>query len=775
MRTIGFNRIKAAAIQVGIIGFGVALCSLAKAQDRRGDRHVFQGRSNTGITRYSQSRDLYPECAKYNQKGIPADVYSACMDAVDAADLVAYKRATPIGCEDGYYAGFSEGLYDGSNMAVQRPSIYEPNLTSQGYAEGQAIAPQYQSSTSAASNAGVEPGNRDGASDVRIAWQNAATGTHQIPGKNKTPRTVTYTDSPLANPYTAVGLPRRTLPEMAMAEQYDPNNLYLYNQNRSRSRLCNIAVNRNFRIGDYYRNDGRYSYDRDRAYDGTAAFNLWIANSIKVDSRDMVSQRRGDRRSGPTRSSLNGNRYSSLVGQTRTSEDQSSGGSTTVTTPPAQPTQPAVVYDLGKIYKETFVSAYSYYADQFYAQGFDDMDDNGATDGWNIGIGVGLEYARQESKVSGFNDTFRKMEQNAYASSYQTHYSVSYDTTFAFHQNNPVLTARLLDVVGEVVDDIIQPGQKIYAIYEVVNAGGKAAVPQVQLQGSGIASSNTTQIAVPAVNVVKVANTSLIGQINPNLGNFADAEILLVVAGADAAPLRKQVVRQVTLESLTSTAIPQSGVAKVTIVVKNQSTKIATPESVRITITDTAGHKIERDLGKLTQAQALSVSDLELQGNDELALLNTQVGVKARVSVGTAIVADSNVVAAQPNTAARWVDVAAIFNARVQDAANAAKANAALEQLIADVTAEIHGDNERGIRAIGNNDYADRRKVGATLMFQIMEQFKKPQSAAAKAKYAELGDKLLKSGVDRGLNAGIHFGKSKGRKQFLSWLGQLDP
>jgi hypothetical protein len=818
------------SLQLSLVGVGLSLVfpAPAFAQTRGREYRGYKGQ-NPGVTRFERDRDLYPECAKYvgnAQNQIPRAVYDACVDAVDAADLVARKRATPIGCEDGYFTGFSEGLYEGANWTRSDRGAQDV-----GFQEGLSAALAYQGATQPAEEDGVRLGESQGSGQAREAWVRAL--NQPAPAFQPQPAIgVQYSvsQSRYANPYQSMGLQERSLGEMIAIEKYDPANMALFQEDRRKSRICagfNGRQRQNFSAGDYYRNDGRYQYDHQRAYDGRAAFDSWISGRQAFDANDVRQGRRGDSRSGPTRSSLNANRYRDLKDQiitvqpgaepaggggvegprgnsSGTSNGNPNGGrngngasadgrrgtptptpaaatptptpATPTPTPvPATPTPAPIVYNLGEIYKNTFQNAYRYYAEEAYSRGFYALLDDGANDGWQIGVNVGYQFAHQNGRVMGFNHQFRELEKDAYQLGYQKQFGAAYQKTFDYYRTTAVIAADLIEIMGATDDGILQPGETIHGIYEIRNYGGVPAQLQVQFQGEAIERSNVINVAVPAGKSAKFADTRLAGVMNPGLSNFARPEILLAVTGGhqpQLSSIRREVTRQVTLEGVSAVASAASGVAQVQITLLNRSPKLQTPDDVKIWVTTSvrgvtlAGGtaSVSQNLGRMTANQKLVTPVISLSGISGLALLNEQVEIEVRVAIGNTGVANSGKVTVRQSASSRLTDLAKVFDGSAQkaDVGSQAEARAAMAQLASEIGEEV--------RNIKNNRYA--KDPEGTLMYEVMLAYRShPQSESAKKLYRELASQLRE--FSKKLR-GVGMFNSKGSKEFNRWMSELE-
>lgn len=785
MRNTSFIRIKDVVILIGIIGFGIAVCALAQAQTTRGgyqgartqNRGEYRGYTkgqDQGVTRYSRDRDEFSDCRKkyLGKPGIPSEVYAACVDAITDAKSIASRVATAFGCEDGYYTGLAQGLWDGAD------SFANDNVS---YLDGREAAtnalntdPGLKDAAASAYTHGANRGDNDAASDVRTLWVKAV--DRGLPAPLAAPKSdLEFTDSPFNSPYGAYGAfypAPLSLEQMAMNEQYDASNLRLYNERNRHSRICNdcefIRPKNGFRVKDYYSKDGRYQLDRNRAIDGKDAFDGF------VNGRYRDASSRGNAR------------YNQLKGKTITV--QAAGQSSADTTAPKpsdaspgnkplgnrgvsgngngqRPTAAPIVYSLEEIYKTNFITSYSYYAEKFYSDGFYDMRDDGYDDGYWIGANIGRNYSGQQGFVSSFNTGFRNLERNAYNDGYRQGYASAYANEYTRYRTAPVISAELIDVVDLVDDGILQPGESTYAIYSIKNYGGVAGDLQVQLQGAGIQSSSSSSIQIPAMSSKRFEDTRLVGVINPDLKSLSAAEIYLSVTGGDQpqlSPISRSVTHQVTLEGTAYETETAAGVVKVKVSLLNRSPKIPTTDDVKVVVSDNNGRRVEKNLGRLKASELVNPEPIDVTGYRPLDVYQNKITYVVQVSIGDKVVATSQGIRVQEAPDKAHIDLVAIFDKTAQKAETQADALAALDQLIAEVTEEV--------KLIGNNTYKD--SPAGTLLYTVMGTFRAhPQSAAAKTLYSEFASKIRP--LDRNLNAAIHFRKSRGRKQFLAWMDEL--
>lgn len=794
-------RIKEVAIQIGMIGLGVALCSFAKAQTRSHEYHRYQGQA-PAIKRSDRRKDEFAECRnKYLKKGIPAEVFDACISGIQDAEDMAREEATRMGCEDGFYTGFAAGLYDGAEYYKNDQIEFSQGMSS-GLQRAMSVLDRDAQSggrlMGSANRAGSAKGSSDGDGDARTDWTNAL--DRGLPQSNPRPSSdLTFTQSEFQFPYGQLVAQPLSLEQLARERSYDVNKLGAYHDKTRRSRVCNefrLSRRNDFRGGNYYRKDGRYSADRSRAVDGKAAFERWNKGQVTLNSRGGG---RGESRSSATRQKqLQGRKIEVAAegetavtpnekpaekpanpagtdtrgGDSRTAGNgpRGNGGATGTPAPtgtPASAPKPAVVYDLWQIYSENLQAAYAYYADDFYSLGFYDLIDDGSDVGFEAGIGAGLEYAHQQGRIAGFDREFRQQEFLSYNRAYRDEYQSQYARTFNHYRTTPVVRAQLLDVVETVKDGIFQPGEAIKAIYAIKNYGGVAANLTAQLQGAGIASSNAAPIVVPAVTSKNVADGVLTATLNPSLESLNNAQILLVVSGGEEtqrSAIERQVTRQVTLDGVRYEPVAPAGVVKVTVTVKNRSPIIATSDDVKVVIADNSGNRVEPNLGTLKAGETLQPPAFELRNVDPLSIYLGRVSFTVQVFKGTQLIAKSGVIAVAPNAQTATSDLAAIFDLSVQDPAKAAQANAALEQLVAEVSEEIED--------VKNSTY--EKNPEGTLLNEVVKAYQKrgAQSANAKGRYREFANKIRP--LSKRLTTNRLFGrKSKGEKAFLGMLDTL--
>jgi hypothetical protein len=143
-----------------------------------------------------------------------------------------------------------------------------------GDLEGYQSASYVNNGTQAAKNKGAEYGVQSGAGDARNTWISAL--DRGIPQADPQPKAnLSFTDSPYANPYASFNPAPLSLEQMAWEAKVDASRLSIYNYQDSR--LCgdrSLLRDRNsFSMKGYYRADGRYRFDRNRALDGKLSMN----------------------------------------------------------------------------------------------------------------------------------------------------------------------------------------------------------------------------------------------------------------------------------------------------------------------------------------------------------------------------------------------------------------------------------------------------------------------------------------------------------------------
>lgn len=782
-----------------VAALSLAFCSLVQAQTR-GDYHRYQGQ-RPNYTRNDPRRDAYDHCRKnYLKRGIPAEVFAACVDAIKDAEEAARYEATAAGCENGFYTGFANGLYYGSedyrnhrgefNLGMNAGKQCAFDLIDHDNDRGDRRLMR------SANNAGWNKGNSEGDSDARETWVSAL--DRGIPQPNPHPeKELNFANSEWSFPYgQLVGQPL-SLEQLAQERQYDINTFALYRKNNRRSRICNersyYRDRSNIKGGQYYSKNGQYSTDRNAAINGQGGFDRWVANKTNFNARDARNNQSG--RNGGTRAKELQNKKIEVAADqigdeqpqnsTNTNSNPGRGGNNGgrgnankpdsvankgATAPTGQPqqqpsTKPPVVFDLWQIYADNFRSAYPYYAKDFYDDGFEDMLDEGANDGYGFGVGIGMEYSRQNGRVEGFNSAFRDEEHKVYNNAYQAQYFAKYDETFKDYQHNPVVRAQLLDIVETEKDGIFQPGEQIKAIYKLINYGGVEARVNAQLAGGGIESSNSAPAVIPAVTSKNVADGVLTATINSQLQSLQNAQIVLVVTGTKKevppSPIERTVTRQVTMDnSVSYNPLAAAGVVQVSLTVRNQSPLIPTSDDVSVVAVDNQGHRANLNIGVLPKGKVHPVS-VEIKGIDPLSIYLDQVSFSVQVYKGKQLMGQSQAIGVRHNDETEKADLAKIFDDAAQSPSDLARAQAAKVQLVKEIQEEVTGARTK-----------DYKNPEGTLVYEVVKAHnaRGTQSASAKERYKELANEIR--GFSKKLRVLGLFGK-KGEKAYLNLVNEL--
>ena len=637
---------------------------------------------NTPPAQYSECREKYINST--------ARIYSACSFGVDEARRMAERFGGGKGRIEGYLRGFSWGLYRG----VQSGSS-DSQQQSIGAALNSDLLGRIDRAVKSGADQGTNQGKAQGASEAMRRFHQAL-DSGSFPSSRLDVIPEPAFSSQVTDPYVQfVGQPE-TVEKMLHDPNQDLSSIKIYSSYDS----VFLGDAPRFNLWDYYFGDGTYRFEMAQWVDPSAALRQW--QSRPIDSKPQYEALGSDQITIPVQNPAPG-----------------APGTTTQSV------------DLKEIFRKSFVNAYGYYVNYSFSQNFYTSLDEGQRTGEAIGKQVGLRYAKSSSEVKAFNAKFKRDEKDAFVSVYRGAYSDGFSTTFQAYAEHPRPEIDSFDLYDETDDGIIQPGERVGVVFKVKNFGGKPTNLQARLDGVQNASVSPGY-AAPSLRTTLV-RTPLLGQMNPDIHASAMVNLLLNVSGNDFNSVTVQktaeVIRQVTPVAIEITPNVAEGSASVRVAVRNNS-RIPSSSGVRIELSDSRGHREERNLGIVLAGQTTN-STFVINGLNPIDLLvGNGIQVRAQMLLGDLAVDElaGTIFSKNPKT-----DLPYAFAAAAQDASRQDQALALSSELSERIRQETDSIERRGYK----------EHPGDTYLFGALSSYRsRSQAEAAKSLYSRLASSI---------------------------------
>jgi hypothetical protein len=150
-----------------------------------------------------------------------------------------------------------------------------------------------------------------------------------------------------------------------------------------------------------------------------------------------------------------------------------------------------------KRFEAVFQDSYGKYLSRYFDRHVQPAYNEGYRSGWDYGSQIAYEWSFRNGYSQGFNETATAAAQQSYGANYVGAYLRSYDEAFDRWMNHPHPEVIALSLREANDDGIFEPGEEIFADYELVNYGGGAGDLTVQLQGPDLKPVSET-VRVPA-------------------------------------------------------------------------------------------------------------------------------------------------------------------------------------------------------------------------------------------------------------------------------------
>jgi hypothetical protein len=631
----------------------------------------------------------YQECReKYINS--TARIYSACSFGVDEARRMAERFGGGKGRIEGYLRGFSWGLY--SSVQSNRASA---DAMAIGAALNADLLGRIERASLEGSTRGKSAGETRGASEARKRFTSALdSGMNPIEEIGAIPPSAF--SSRYQDPYSSlIGKPQ-TLDDMLKQPVEDLSQIRVYDSYDS----VFLGDVPRFNLFDYYFSDGTYRFEMARWVDPQAAIQQWLNRPIDTKPQ-----------------------YEALGTDTVQVAIQNPK--------PGEPATRAETIQLKEIFRKSFVNAYGWYVNYYFSQNFYTQLDLGQRTGEAIGKQVGLRYARESGEVKAFNQKFQRDERAAYDAVFADSYRNGFLSTFRDHASNPKPEVDGFDIIGELDDGILQPGERIAVSFRIKNYGKVATNGNAFLEGVQNALYSK-EIAIPALRSTEV-RTDFIGSISNSVQNSATLNIGLTLSGkgfgAFTVLQNARVMRQVTPIGIEIKTLAPTGQAIVAFNVRNHS-RMNSSSSVRVVLRDSLGRTLEENLGIIAGNQT-STAQFQLDGYSPLDLIRGPgITVRGQMFLGDLVIGElgGTILSKDPVG-----DLARAFAEQSQDATRSDLVRALQAELVDRITGETTNMERQGYERQGDSTYLQ----------QTLNAYRgKSQNSVAREAYASMARAL---------------------------------
>lgn len=626
----------------------------------------------------------FANCDAFERNNQPTH-HKVCQFATAEASRMANVFAGQEGRIEGYHRGYAWGLNQGIDLNINNVGEMRRGASELRY---------YENKLAIADELGIDKAEDDAtplaAQEVRKRF-NSAINTGNMPSDAFQVPQSFYNGEQNAFERFVGKVP--TLQEVIRRDRYN-SYLVVYND-FDRTYRDTPAVRR--RTVDMYSNDGIYRPVFDRYSNPDQIVQTWLNRRINSYERyDRLNQ-----------------------GAPRNADG-------------------TLVTDFQDLFRSIFSKSYMHFARYAFSRNFNDALDLGYFHGEDTGLEVGAEIARARGLQNAFDQEFRVRSINSYKDQFHRSYADSFKATYADYRDNAKVSIELLEVIGEVNDGIIQPGEKVALKFKVLNAGGKSSELRISAQGDVINGSSELK-RIDALQSTTLT-TGLIATVDPRLGNRARANVVLNVNGmTDSIGTNVSFLVQLTGQSASLNTLRGSALVNVT--AENVST-VATGRAIKAVLT--IGGKTFEAAGTNLEPGQVQKLVIDVQGIDPYSLITATVNGQLQLKL-----ADQQIEARAVNLSSnnRNADAIEYFdqlaNSRGFIPAGVG-AGTQTQKVLELLTSLNDNDTDRNSGRGGFNMY--RKDAGSTIAGQIRDtKVKREQSEQAKGQYARLGNIMMKA------------------------------
>ncbi len=778
------------------------------------DRH-YGGGQNQGISRMG-TPVFNTGCGQaYSQPGQQA-LLDACVRGGAAGMQTAQRYASQQGRNDGFRTGYAWGARYAIDNTRTDPSQMAAGQAALNTRDSPDMIQKLALADQAGATAGAQVGAPNGDQEAVARFHNAI-DTGVMPSQNiSTDDFARYNpqySSQFSDPYAQTIGRVYNEADILNNQRIDYGNVTFYNNGYDTDIYGNAPQ---FRPGDFYRQDGRYGFDRNESLSGRRAFEIFLnkggfdrsgysslgnvqiitgyTNPAPAPSAPVATPaptptpaptNPGNNGGGPQGGNhgQGGNGGGGGQGGGHNGGGQAGGnngggqhgpgtGGPTGPTAPTTPTTPTAPtgsvgpqpiytnYDLKQIYQQAFIQSYENIAPFYYNNSYNDLLDDGTNAGAYVGTQVGQRLAFQTGLVTAYTSQFRQRENNAFyfgtpsLPGYQAAFKNAFDAEYLNYATHPQIGVDSFSIAGVRDDGIVEPGEGITASFIVRNYGGVDATLPITL-GGDVSGAKATVIVAPKLKTLR-QNGSLTANISSNVASQSNANVVLNI-GDKRIPLSQYVTRQVTSGAANYSADYAHGTISVSLPIKNVS-RVNSYDTVKVIVTDSLGRTQTLPIGFLAGGQVWS-TPVNLTGFDQLDMIDGKITVQMQALLGSVSVGSATVIV---STNDRLNLIASAFEVIAQGTDEALKTKI-VNRIYSDVKDEAV-----------NARVSEYNNIDSLINALVSAKSSHLQTATTIAAYSKLADTLAPIVKQmRGARIGIFGGRSVNQKFLEKQLNAL--
>lgn len=456
----------------------------------------------------------YGYCDRYASQ--TAKHVLACSFGLDEASRMAERFGGGHGRLEGFYRGYSWGLY-------KTVDIYDSDEREMD--NGARSVDSLGSYFASAQDAGKRDGKADagsrGGADARERFYKAVDKGTGLPSAEVKVPAVTYTGERDAYAHYVGKIP--TVQEI-LRQDSNLNEIKIY---RSFDRTY-LGEPRIMRTQDLWFEDGVYRFERERWYEPNAAFQTWL--TIPLESKAKYQNLNVD-----------------------VAIDSTTG---------------KPVADFQAIFQDAFLQSYAYYVNYAFSKEFHVNLNEGQRQGEEVGIQIGKRIAFQRGLARAFDAKYLEVSRSSYQGAFSQAYGESFKSYYDYYKNNTVLDLAFQSVIEADRDGVVQPGEAFSTKFKVVNVGGVGSRLDYTVDGDVVEPLQFSDSIAPLSS--KVITSKNIGRIDPRLNARDTARVVLKVNGLEDQ-YRQTVNRLLELTNYNGRVSVLDGSGQVQVALKNIS------------------------------------------------------------------------------------------------------------------------------------------------------------------------------------------------------------
>jgi len=195
----------------------------------------------------------------------------------------------------------------------------------------------------------------------------------------------------------------------------------------------------------------------------------------------------------------------------------------------------------------------------------------GYADGWRYGVAVNAEWNYRQGYAEGFDDGVRASAALSFPFLIDRAYAAAYDAEYRRWSDNAVPSFLALRVIDENDDGVVEPGEGVRLLGEILNYGGAPGSFDVHVDGTVLAEAEATTVRLPARSRTELEPITL--RVSDRVAPRTQGDLTVAVAD-ERESLPIYVSRPLEIEGRTVVdAEPLAGRARLVLTVANRSRK----------------------------------------------------------------------------------------------------------------------------------------------------------------------------------------------------------